>query len=354
MPANDQISTEATHDMSVRPVLLVGSIPLADAAAVFDAIAETVGNLVAYVPDGETGERANWIGWQFKHFSGQDALEQSAVREREYQQHPPLRLKPAASGDEVVFGALGFAAQAIASYELFYGKRAAGAFPKHVRFQVAIPTPFAPVYNFVAYESQSAVQPLYAAAIRRELDAICQAIPHGDLAIQWDVATEMSILENVHPAAFEDHWETLIGMLAALGAWVPENVTLGYHLCYGSMGNKHWKEPDDLGICVEVANALAERVPRSIDWFHMPVPIDRDDDAYAAPLAGLRRATNTRLYLGLVHDGDGVEGARRRVATASKYVEDFGISSECGLGRRTPAEIPDILRLHMTCANRLL
>ena len=38
---------------------------------------------------------------------------------------------------------------------------------------------------------------------------------------------------------------------------------------------------------VELANLIASRVQRPITWMHMPVPIDRVDDAFFAPLAEL-------------------------------------------------------------------
>lgn len=337
--------------MTDRPVLLVGSVPLADAEAVFRLAGESLGSLTPYFPDGETGERGNWIGWQFRHFKEQTALEQIDKREREYQQHPPLRLKPGADARDISFGALGFDRTAIASYEIFTTSRGAGIVPAEARFQVAMPTPFAPVYNFIAYESQAAVQPVYDAAMRAELETICTVIPHEDLAVQWDVATEMSIFEELHPAPFDDPWDVLIGRLAALSGWVPSDVALGYHLCYGSMGNKHWKEPEDLKICVKVANAVLKRVDRLVHWFHMPVPIERDDDAYFEALADLALPDGCTLYLGLVHDGDGIEGTRRRIATAARHFPDFGIATECGLGRRAAADVPGIFAVHKACAH---
>jgi len=47
-----------------------------------------------------------------------------------------------------------------------------------------------------------------------------------------------------------------------------------------------------------------------------------------------------------VHDSDGVEGTRARIAVAAKYASDFGIAAECGFGRRPPQTIPDLLRAH--------
>jgi hypothetical protein len=78
----------------------------------------------------------------------------------------------------------------------------------------------------------------------------------------------------------------------------------------------------------------------------MPVPVDRGDDAYFEPLAGLKLDSKTKLFLGLVHDSDGVEGTRKRIDAAAKYATDFGIATECGFGRRPPETIPNLLRIH--------
>ena len=40
------------------------------------------------------------------------------------------------------------------------------------------------------------------------------------------------------------------------------------------------------------------------------------------------------LCLGLVHYTDGVEGSRKRLATARKFAPNFSIATECGFGRR--------------------
>lgn len=86
---------------------------------------------------------------------------------------------------------------------------------------------------------------------------------------------------------------------------------------------------------------------RPVTYFHMPVPIDRDDEAYFAPLRDLRDGAKTELYLGLVHLGDGVAGAQRRIAAACKFRDQFGIATECGLGRaKTPATVKAIIDLY--------
>tara|TARA_R110002110_G_scaffold294878_1_gene508865 strand:+ start:295 stop:1314 length:1020 start_codon:yes stop_codon:yes gene_type:complete len=335
---------------SPTPLLLVGSIPLGDAGAVLDAVAATVGTRLTSVPDGETGVRSNWIGWQHAVFALQDALEQGAEKERDYQLNPPYRFKPGKSAADIDFGDLGFAREAIKSYAAFVARRAAGRFASDCRFQVCLPTPFAPVFSFCSYDIQGDIYPLYERAMLMEIDAIRLAIPDKDLAIQWDVATEMSIFEKLHPVPFlgEDPAPWLIATLARLGDAVPDTITLGYHLCYGSMGNRHWKEPDDLGKCVSAADAISKGVTRRIDFFHVPVPIDRDDDAYFAPLDRLTVSDDTLIYLGLIHGADGADGAARRIAAARKHLDRFGLSTECGWGRMDAAEVTPLLELHGT------
>ncbi|MBA2680567.1 MAG: hypothetical protein H0U76_19495 [Ktedonobacteraceae bacterium] len=78
----------------------------------------------------------------------------------------------------------------------------------------------------------------------------------------------------------------------------------------------------------------------------MPVPRNRADEAYFAPLRDLHLHPETKLYLGLVHNSDGVEGAQKRIAAAQQVVSDFGVATECGMGRRPEETIPDLIRLH--------
>ena len=101
---------------------------------------------------------------------------------------------------------------------------------------------------------------------------------------------------------------------------------------------------------VDLANRLAACVERSIDWIHMPVPVERDDDGYFEPLKGLGLRPETRLFLGLIHDSDGVKGTRRRMATADKFVSDYGIATECGFGRRPAETVAPLLDIHAAVA----
>ncbi len=328
-----------------RDILLVGSVPLGSPEIVFAACAGALGSSVKRLPDGETGPRTNWIAWQRAVLAANPGLRQLPgtgpipVFVLNSEQRAPL-----------AFGELGYAKAALQSYAVFRRLKQAGKIAAAHRFQVSLPTPLAVVAQYVEASAQSAVEPAYRAQLVAEADAILATIPHNELALQWDVAIEFAVLEGLRRVHFAPVFEGIVARLQALRALVPPAVEMGFHLCYGDAGHKHFTEPADTGLLVKVANALSESSPRPIQWIHMPVPKERDDSAYFAPLAQLRLRPETTLFLGLVHHGDGIEGARRRMAMADRFARGYGIATECGFGRRPPESIPALLALHAAAA----
>jgi hypothetical protein len=220
-----------------------------------------------------------------------------------------------------------------------------------LRFQVALTTPYAVIgFGRFVPEAVEQVLPAYERAMLQEVERICSRIPHQDLANQWDVCIEM--------VQWDGRWQRkpfpgrYFGeTFARLAAAVPEDVELGFHLCYGDLDAKHFIDPEDAGKMVELANLIVQYVQRPVTYIHLPVPIARDDDAFYAPLRNLQLAVGTEPYLGLVHTEDGAEGTRRRMASAQKYVTDFGIASECGISRGRNANVAlDYLRVYAAAA----
>lgn len=326
----------------IRGAHLVGSVPLQASEDVFRQVAQRLGRHLRRIPDGETGLRAHWIAWQLEVFKQVQGLE-SEVVDIGYLRRAKFRLAKGAP-DEIRFPALGYSRAAIDSYALFARLREAGALPRGMKFQVCLPTPLAPLHAYVFPESMAALLEPYEAAMRRELEQIVSAIPHGDLALQWDTAIEFAVFEGVMPTVLSPG--QILRKLTEYGDAVPPAVELGYHLCYGDSGHKHFKEPADATWLVRVANHLAQSLARRLDWLHLPVPRERFDDAFYCPLALLSLAPATELYLGLVHMTDGAEGTRRRIAAARRYVQRFGVGTECGFGRRPPQTLGALLDIH--------
>ena len=327
-------------------VHLVGSVPLQSAEDVFRTVTGILNGRLRRIPDGETGARSNWIGWQSDVMARVPQLEMIQPDPADYAPTAHFKLRPGADAGAIAFGPLGYAEAARNSYAVFARLRAEGVIPADRRFQVCLPTPLAPVSAFIVPQDQAAVEPHYEARMLAELDEIAGAIPRDDLAIQWDTAVEFALLEGVFPTAHGDVRAGILERLVRIGARVPEGVELGYHLCYGDAGHRHFVQPRDTSKLVDVANALAAQVQRPIKWIHMPVPRDRADEAYFAPLRDLQLQPGTELYLGLVHFSDGEAGTRRRIEVAQQAVTEFGVATECGFGRRPPEMVADLLRIH--------
>ena len=325
---------------------LVGSVPLGSVEEVFRTVADTVGDRLRRMPDGETGPRSDWILWQYPVFSSRPQFEVGPPGEDSYRTLPTLRLRDGEGDAQLTFDNLGYADTATASYRRFAQLKRDGAIPPHVRFQLSLPTPLAPVTAFVAAEHRARVEPAYEARLLEELAAILAAIPAEQLAIQWDARLEFAMLEGITESWFGEVRSGVLERLLRLSRHIPAAVELGFHLCYGDETHGHFVVPRDTRKMVDVANALASSLGRPLNWLHMPVPADAGDD-YFAPLSSLRLAPETELYLGVVHIEDGVAGARRRIATARRHVVDgFGAASDCGWGRGGSAAVTELLGMH--------
>ena len=332
------------------PIHFVGSIGLEDTNTVFTTLSDIVGDKAYFYPDGETGVRHYWIVWQGAVFENHSSFEKGdPPPERPDGSAPPPKFALKGNPADLTFGPVGYAEEAIKSYKLFSSLKEKGVIPKPVRFQVSLPTPTAVVESFVVSEHCAAVQPAYVRAMAAEVAEILKAIPHEELALQWDTALEVIAYDGGPPIHLSDPLKDTVTLIADLSRNIPSTVKLGVHLCYGDPGHKHIVEPKDLGTSVKFANALCADVDRPVDFIHMAVPRDRKDGAYFAPLKDLAMG-NTRLVLGLVHYTDGVDGTKQRLAVAEKHASGFSIATECGFGRRDSATIPELLRIHAAVA----
>ncbi|MGH7112252.1 MAG: hypothetical protein ACREFK_17725 [Stellaceae bacterium] len=344
-------------DRHAHPIVhFVGSIPLPDAETTFRALAAATGPHLLRLPDGETGIRKTWIRFLQQVLAENPAIEVADVPPFRFTQWdgrllreiPRLRLKPGVLPDPVTF-ATGYAEMATASWSLFERLTAEGVIPATVRFQVSLPTPIAPTYNNMVPEDRAPLLPALTTHLLGEVRKIAAAIPRDRLALQWDVCQEVLAWEGYYEPGPIDFRDETIAVLREIGNAVPQGVELGYHFCYGSPADEHCVQPKDMGIMVEMANAIAAGLARPIEFLHMPVPKDRTDDAYFAPLDRLRRRPETDLYLGLIHYADG-EGDATRLTAARRHTRVDGVATECGMARGDPARLPALLVAHVRAA----
>jgi hypothetical protein len=342
-----------------RDVYLVGSVPMASATEVFEKVSAALGTRIKRLPDGETGERGDWISWLEPVFSQNPAFEKSGEFFRIHASgtgRERYHLKPGIKLQDVGFDNLFYADIARDSYAEFKRLKSAGKIPAGTKFQVDLVPAHSVIWLFLVDSLHAAIDPIYNEALKREIDRIAAAIPHDELAIQFDVASAVfARLERNEASSYgrtkAEMQETFSSILIELGNRVPDDIDLLYHLCYGDSGHKHVIEPTDMGDMVDFANRLCARIARPVQLIHMPVPRNRSDEAYFAPLGRLKLRPETELCLGLVHHTDGVEGTMRRLDAAKRHAAHFSIATECGFGRRDPATIPELLRIHAAVAD---
>ena len=159
-----------------------------------------------------------------------------------------------------------------------------------MRFQVSLPTPQASGYLYVSGPARETYFGVYERALKSALANIVKAIPAADLSIQWDVCQEVLAFENYFKDRPPHYKKQIFDMLGRLGDAVPAGVEMGYHLCYGSPRDEHLVQPKDAAILVEMMNGIVAATKRPIDFLHIPVPKDRTDDAFYAPLKDFKAA----------------------------------------------------------------
>jgi hypothetical protein len=104
-----------------------------------------------------------------------------------------------------------------------------------------------------------------------------------------------------------------------------------------------------------LANHAVAEAGRSVDWLHMAGPryLRSEDERFFAPLRDLD-VGDTRVFLGIVLPLDGIPGVRRRSATASRFLDDFGVAMYCGFGRQPGRDGDETMREHAETVRALL
>ena len=337
------MSPRVTSDL-----LLVGSVPATSTAAALRAGAANFADLVFALPDGETGPRSSWVGYERERLVGPNpAIETVAETTsptgipRHMYETPVFRIRPGVG--EVRWDSWPRVADAIASYQVFRELRTAGVISRNLRFQVGLPFPVSALNGLRA--DFAADYPVamrgYQDLVAREVERLVTAVPPKDLAIQWDIAYETLDIEGVLPWTTAGAWDRFAEAVDRLPRLVPDEVLVGYHLCYGTFPEWPMYEARDMGVLVRMANHAVASSGRTTDWVHMAGPryLRSEDDRFFRPLLDLQ-VGDARVFLGIVLPLDGEPGLRRRQATASKFLPDFGVALYCGF-RVPPGSTPE-------------
>ena len=305
-------------------LLLVGSLPADSTEEAFQAGAELFADLVFALPDGETGPRRAWVGYE---------------RERLVRPHPDVETLqetesptgiPRHAYETPVFKVRAGVAElhweswpriddAITSYETFRELKHQGVIPSHLRFQIGLPFPSSALNGFKAdFAADYAIAgPAFEDLVRRELERLTSEIPASELAIQWDVCYEVLDIEGVVAWMGDGAWERFTGPVTRLTRLIPEDVLVGYHLCYGTFPEWPMYEARDMGILVPHGE-LRRRGVRAHRRLAPPgrteVPAERGRELLPAAV-GSRAGRRARLPR---NRAAGRRGGRPRAATSNR------------------------------------
>lgn len=338
-----------------------GSVNLPDARTVMQEISSRIPTGIRRMTDGETGERNYWIHFQIQKFLAMPEFESvQVVKAYETEGEAPdmhqLRLADGASADTIDWPNLGYADAYAESFEVFDKLQKDGIIPAGVRFQVQYPTPLASVGGTIVPEDMPAVVAAYERALFADLDNLLERLPHDRCAVQWDVAVEFGLLEGAMGPGSAMPMEHITPALIRCVDQVPADVPVGLHLCYGDYGHQHFKQPESVQMQVDLVNAVTSGAARTVNWASFTVPQARSDADYFAPLRDLASGPETELYFALVpyHPDDQPDGTTAAqtehidagLADSSAGAREWGICTECGMGRVDGDHVPRLLDLH--------
>jgi hypothetical protein len=336
-----------------------GSVNLADTESVMRQIVSRVPSGLRRVPDGETGDRNNWIFFQMQRFLQWPTLVMADMGDQgagDYEQLPRLRLADGVDPAELSWPDLGYADAYLASYKTFAALRRQGVIPAGVRFQIQYPTPLASIGAYIVPEQQPVLLGSYEQALFSDLARLLAAMPPDEVAVQWDVAIEFGVLEEAFGPGGAQAFDMIVAGLVRCVDQIPAEIPAGLHLCYGDYGHQHFTQPESLALQVRVLNAVAAVAGRPLSFVSFTVPQDQRDEGYFAPLAELAVDPATELNFALVpyHPADQAAGTTSdqvrlidaALAASPGGRRNWGVSTECGMGRADRADIPRLLDLH--------
>ncbi len=384
-----------------KELLLVGSVPLPTADDVFRSGTE-LAPFLSCVPDGEVGPRRFWTPYlPFRTFSRHPDLVEirrpswaefldegrwELPTDGDFNDHWPFRIKPGVT--DLDLGDLQYATPALESYRVLSALRERGDLPPDLAFQVGIPSTDGVIEDyFPDPRDWPLAKRAYQASAFREIERMLTEIPGDDLVVQWDLAVELVNIEMVVnpwlsraaegggiaapsssevaqasssdtaadddvPKSAEEQFAHHMHSINQLWRGVPEPARGGYHWCYGTWVGWPMTELTSLDLSVRLSNATVANAGRGIDYVHMPVTREPQEEFFA-PLENLDIG-DTRVYLGLIHHDDpDRRGFDRRLELARRYLKDFGIAGVCGYDRVRHTEVKAIFDSHLDCARRL-
>ncbi len=345
--------------MTARQAHLVGSLPFPTARQAMSTAMDLLGPRLRSLPDGETGDRRNWIQFIVEQLRAHPDLELAREGDwSDYDSTPRFRVRCGRR----LFGAtldLGHVAAVRETFPAFEKVRHE-AVRSDLAFQQGIPSDLDLALFSLGLRGALRNRRAFTEATLIEIRQIV-ALSGPDTLFQVEMPAELVLLARAPSRIRTSLARLLAHGVARMAAGAPMGTRFAVHLCLGDMNNRALGLMDDVLPIVLLANDLTARWPadRPLELVHVPFaaadhPATTDPRFYA-PLERISLPEHVRLAAGFVHEAQPMEDQFR----IRSMVEDLigrpvVISSACGLGRRTEDAAREILhRTAQLCADEL-
>lgn len=346
MPASTAPSSHASSPSTPRSAHLVGSTPFTDADEALDLFFERLAPHLRWVPDGETGDRQNWIIGLLESFREHPDLELTKAGDwSDYDRTPTYRVRRGHRFSSANLD-LGFARHFAESWPLFQARRdAAGeTVAPGLAFQVGIPGDFdLAIFTFGNPVTALRYRSVFRNATLRDVRAI-HAQAGDQVVYQVEVPAELVFLTRLPGPAVAPAARFLASGICQLARGAPEGSRWGIHLCLGDMNHRAYGRLRDVTPIVALAEAIVRGWPagRRLEFLHAPLAAAADppplEQEFYAPLARLanRLPPGTRFIAGIVHEGRTLDEQRELLAQLDGLLgAPVDVACSCGLGRRS-------------------
>lgn len=330
-----------TSTNASRRVHLVGTIPANSTKEALTLVSDTVGDRITdWVPDGETGNRKNWIGRLVENLKSHPDLE--LVKEgdwSDYESTPGFNVR---KGHEFTSVDLDYFEHFEKSWPEFQKVRSDLGRPE-LAFQVGIPGPIDVAFAAFGFNPVSGLRhakPFQEATVR-EIEKI-HAVAGEQVVYQLEVPIEVEVVNRIPVPLRAPGARWLARRILRVVEESPTGSRWGFHLCVGDMNNESFSKLRDTRTVVHLANALVSQFPsgHELEFVHIPlahgsIPATTDPKFYA-PLMDLRLPGDVRFIAGFSHERQSREDQEQIRSIVEVMVgHPVDVAASCGLGRRS-------------------
>ncbi len=302
----------------------------------------TLGPQLRSLPDGETGERRNWIISIIESLRAHPDLELAKEGDwSDYDKTPRFKVKRGRKllGASLDFGLVRAVEESLPTFEEV--RRDSGR--ADLDYLVGVPGDFDMAMFTLgpvgALRHRRAFTEATVAQIRR-----IHAILGDRVVFQLEIPAELVLLTKV-PAPMHPLLARMFGKsIARVATASTEGTRFGIHLCLGDMNHRAFGRMKDVRPLVSLTQAIIAAWPagRPLEFVHAPLAAADDPpsttESFYAPLAALELPAQTRFIAGFAHEEQSLDEQRRVLAMIEKLLgREVDVASSCGLGRREPA-----------------